>query len=275
MYKLQAKALRTYRRPPRNFAVTVAVIIFFLVPIGSATGQVKVDGMKPFVNRTEGRTVHNDGHSSFTILGVHRTFAPFSNNQTIHVRFFVPSLSSSPQQGTSVLVEACELIDSFHYYMRSNDDIKWSYGALNIFEPWPTHDVIDKLGIDSGNLGVIATITTPGKPPLFLPVDVFTDHPVASDHSYTIHFITGRALQSVDVAVMDKSEKAAKPSSVAASCNTAADPGCKIYAAGSTQELRVDFSSLPAGEYHVRIVGHLPGSFETPTPADVAIYHHP
>src|SRR6266446_3006542 len=105
--------------------------------------------MQEFQNRSEGTTVHVDALQDFILVGVHRNFESFPRNANLNVRFFLPDLRDNPNG--DVVVEAVELQDSVHYLMRSkNAPAKGD--DWNVFSQWPTKDVIDRQGIEAGNL---------------------------------------------------------------------------------------------------------------------------
>jgi hypothetical protein len=194
-------------------------------------------------------------------------------------------------------VEAVELKDSSHYYMRSKDSFPWKPGAWNIFEQWPTSDVIDDLGLSSDNLGVLAQYETSSTRRVYLPADVYQADNELTGNPYKFHFITGQDLQSLDIQVFDAggndvtkaqpqqanqrnpgNQRAPVRSKATIAvpklkCNTTLNPNCKKFAAGSTNSFDLDFSSMPEGEYNVKLVGHIPGNL-TPRAFDIIIYHH-
>jgi hypothetical protein len=243
-----------------------------LVHVLGANSGAQVAGMKDFGNRLEGTTAHQNGLSDFTLIGFHRSFVAFPRNTSLHVRFFVPPVLDN--QKANVWVEAIELEDSFHYYMRSKDTLKWTNGSWNSFEPWSTRDVIDPLGLEPDNIGVLATYQANGHSPIFLPVDVFTTNAPTGKTSYSLHFVTGQALQSIEITVTDASGKRTTVQGTNLSCNKTANPNCKLYAAGSTQDIEIDLFTLPEGIYHVQIIGHVPKSSRV-TSLDIPIYHRP
>jgi hypothetical protein len=230
----------------------------------------QVQGMQAFDNRVEGTNIHTNALQDFTLIAIHRNFQLFSQNANLHVRFFLPRLAGSPNR--KVFVEASELQDSFHYFMQSKSTSKWNDGVWNVFEPWPTKDVIDRLGLYAGNVGVRAGYRIGNGPTVFLPVDVYQGDGQSATGTYTFHFITGSDLQSLDVLVTDSAGLAVKALDLQQKCNKAYNQGCKLYAAGSVHAFSLDMSALPQGEYHVRLLGHVPGSL-TPTSLDVVLYH--
>jgi hypothetical protein len=238
--------------------------------MGLLTGNSRAQ-MLDFGNRREGTTVHVDALEDLTVVALHRAFEPFPRNADLKVRFFLPKLADSPKH--DVFVEAIELQDSVHYLMHSQNTL-WTDGNWNVFGHWPTKDVIDRLKIDSGNLGVLAQYRSGNKLPIYLPVDVYQEDQPAAKHFYTLHFITGQALQALDISVTDKNGTPVDVLRQSLSCNRSFNPSCKLFAAGSTQALDLDMSSLPEGQYFVKLTGHVPGS-PTPTSIDIALYHHP
>jgi hypothetical protein len=227
--------------------------------------------MKDFGNRREGTTMHVDALEDLAIVAVHRDFEPFPRNANLSVRFFLPALPGSP--APDVAVEGIELQDSFHYLMESKQP-PVKAGTWNVFGQWPTSDVIDKLGIEPANLGVLAELKVGSKLPVYLPVDVYPSDRQPRKHAYTFYFMTGQDLQSLDISVTNRTGQQvnlAKPNLI---CNRSFNPNCKLYAAGSTQAFDLDMSSLPEGEYHIHLTGHVPGS-ANPTSLQIALYHHP
>src|ERR1700674_4664243 len=117
-------------RQSQGLLVTIACFLLVL----NANSSEQVAGMKDFGNRLEGTTVHQNALSDFTLIAVHRSFMAFPHNTTLHVRFFLPPALDNVKGKVSI--EAIELEDSFHYYMRSKDTLKWTNGSWNDFAPW-------------------------------------------------------------------------------------------------------------------------------------------
>jgi hypothetical protein len=243
-------------------------VVMLLTMLATSYSQAQ---MRKFANRREGTTVHVDALEDFTLLAVHRHFELFPRNAKLNVRFFIPKLSNNSKE--KVVVEARELQDSVHYLMESENS-SWRDGTWNVFGPWPTGDVIDTLGIEAGNLGVLAEYRVPNRIPVCFPVDVYQDGKELGKHPYSFHFITGQDLQSLDISVTDEAGVKLDLPRLNLLCNKKFNPNCKLYAAGSTQAFDLDMSSLPEGEYHVNLTGHVPGS-ATPTSFEIVLYHHP
>jgi hypothetical protein len=243
----------------------------FFLSAGSVV-SAQVQGMQAFDNRVEGTNVHNNALQDFTLIAIHRGFQLFPQNATLHVRFFLPRLAGAPNR--KVFVEAVELQDSFHYFMQAKSTSKWNDGSYNVFEPWPTHDVIDRLGLQARNLGVLAGYRIGNDRPVYLPADVYQNEGQFATKSYTIHFITGQDLQSLDVSVTNSAGVDMKVPKPQLKCNKTYNPSCKLYAAGSAQAFPLDMSSLPQGEYHIKLLGHVPSTL-TPTSLDILLYHRP
>jgi len=147
-------------------------------------------------------------------------------------------------------------------------------GTWNVFGQWPTKDVIDRLDIDAGNVGVLAEYRVGNKLPVCLPVDVYQDAKQPAKPAYTFHFITGQDLQSLDISVTNKAGAQVNLPKPKLMCNKSFNPNCKLYAAGSTQAFDLDMSRFPEGEYHLKLTGHVPGN-STPTSLEIVLYHHP
>jgi hypothetical protein len=238
--------------------------------VGILTASIQIQGMQSFANRREGTNIHKDALEDFTLIGLHRNFEKFEPKSTLNVSFFLPQTRNADRK---VFVRASELRDSCHYFMTANTSPHWKSGTWNIFGPWPTADVIDQLSLSADNIGVLAGYLEGGNPPVYLPVDVSPNLDKLQPQSYRIHFITGRDLQSLDVSVSDSSGAPVKISVPIQRCNKALNPNCKLFAAGSSQSFPLDMSSLPAGEYHVKFLGHVPSTL-TPTSLDITLYHH-
>jgi hypothetical protein len=212
-----------------------------------AAAQSVVQGSLQFENRFEGTTVHQNDLEDFTILAIHRSFEEFPQNSRLNVRFFIPTLDLSTTR--TVFVQAAELQDtSKHYFMHSKPITNLAVNAYNVFAPWPTTDVIDKLKIRPKNIGVLAGWQSAGDITVYTPVDVFQAEHHPSNGPYIFWFVVGQT------------------------CNLNMDPDCALYPAASTQALPIEFSSLPAGKYDVRFVGHIPKSSRT-FAFDVRVYH--
>jgi hypothetical protein len=246
------------------------VVLCFLV-VALLTSSAQIQGMHSFVNRREGTNVHKDALQDFTLIGLHRNFPKFEPKSTLNVGFFVPQSSANPDR--KIFVEATELRDSCHYFMTANISPQWKNGSWNNFGPWPTADIIDPLSLGADNIGVLAGYRDGGDPPVYLPVDVSSNRDKVQLQPYRVHFITGRDLRSLDVSVSNSSGAPVSVSVPIQRCNKALNPNCKLYAAGSSQSFLLDMSSLPSGEYHVKFLGHVPGSL-TPTSLDIMLYHH-
>jgi len=242
-----------------------AIGVFFALSLATC---VLADGMKEFDNRFEGTTVRPHGLEDFTLLGIHRNFESFSHKANLHVRFFLPPVNPKSQ----VSVEAAEIQDSFHYFMYSKSSLQWKVGDWNTFEPWPTNAVIDALGIQPDNLGVLAKYRLEGKFPVYLPVNVYENRK-SSKQTYTFHLLSGQDLQSLEVTATTAAGMEAKVPEVNLKCPMDLHPNCVLFAAGNTLAFDLDMSRLPDGEYHLKLVGRVPGS-EEPTSLGIALYHH-
>jgi hypothetical protein len=236
----------------------------------AAYGQVR--GMQTFDNRNEGTNIHTNALQDFTLIAIHRNFQVFSKNATLHVRFFLPRMADNLNK--KVFVQAAELQDSFHYFMEAKATSKWQDGGWNVFGPWPTKDVIDQLEIQARNLGVLAGYRIGNDRPVYLPVDVYQNDGQFATTTYTFHFITGQDLQSLEVSVTNSAGLEMKVSKPQLKCNKTYNPSCKLFAAGSAQAFPLDLSLLPQGEYHIKLLGHVPGTL-TPTSLDFVLYHPP
>ena len=256
-----------------RFTAIRKLLSFAAVLLSAGAGTpAQVQGMQAFDNRVEGTNIHTNALQDFTLIAIHRNFQLFSQNASLHVRFFLPRLDGSPNR--KVFVEAVELQDSFHYFMQSKSTSKWNDGVWNVFEPWPTLDVIDRLGLQARSLGVLAGYRIGNDRPVYLPADVYQNEGQFTAKSYTIHFITGQDLRSLDVSVTNSAGVDIKVPKPQLKCNTSYNPSCKLYAAGSAQAFLLDMSSLPVGEYHIKLLGHVPGTL-TPTSLDIVVYHRP
>ncbi|MBZ5616998.1 MAG: hypothetical protein LAO23_23620 [Acidobacteriia bacterium] len=234
-----------------------------------AAGQT-IEGMKSFGNRMEGTSIRQNALEDFTLVAINRNFEQFPRNANLNVRFFLPRLTDS-YPNSDVFVEAVELQDSYHYFMQSQN-YQWTQGDWNVFHPWLTSDVIDRLGLDPKNLGVRAWYLTKNER-VYAPVDVYQNSGKVVEHSYRFYFITGPDLQSIEVLVTNSSGSAMNIPRPDIECNKQINANCILYAAGSTVYFKLDMSSLPDGEYHVRLVGHVPRTSAT-TALSVALYHH-
>jgi hypothetical protein len=230
--------------------------------------------MSHFGNRDEGETTHNNGLGEFVILGVHDSFPRFEGPSTLSVSFALPPESRSGNQPPPpVQVEAIQLMGTSHYYMKSAESLSWEFGRANTFGPWPTDAVIDQLHIHSDNIGVLVSTRNKDGSVVVLPADISTGSPVNRSYKYAVFFLTGKSLQRLTVSIEDGSGNTVKSNYDAAACNTHADPDCRVYVAGNTQHVTLDFSGQPNGFYNVHFVGHVPGSTET-TSKILTIYHH-
>jgi hypothetical protein len=254
----------------RFAAIRILLIFVGIFLSADSVTSAQVQGMQTFDNRVEGTNVHNNALQDFTLIAVHRNFQLFPQNATLHVRFFLPRIGDSTNK--EVFVQAVELRDSFHYFMESKNP-KWKDGDWNVFEPWPTKDIIDRLGLQAGNIGVLAGYRIGKGPKVYLPVDVYqTKAPAAP--AYTFHFITGSDLQSLDISVTNPAGAAMKTPRLQQKCNKNYNPNCKLYAAGSSQSFVLNMAGLPQGEYHIKFLGRVPGDL-TPRTLDIMLFHRP
>jgi hypothetical protein len=250
------------------FGVRVVVTVIVLFAELVSFGQVQ--GMQTFDNRREGTNIHPNALQDFNIIAVHREYQSFGPHSTLHVRFYLPRVTDS--ENRQVFLEATELQDSFHYFMEARSTGLQHDSSWNVFEPWPTQDVIDRLGLHASNIGVRAGYRINNDPPVFLPVDVYQSIAPSSSGVYRFYFITASDLQSLDVAVVNDRGAALSAPKFQQKCNKAYNPNCKLYAAGSTNSFSLDMSALPEGVYHIRLLGRVPSSL-TPTSFDLALYH--
>jgi len=250
------------------FAAARWTTVGIVLATGVTLGQIQ--GMQSFDNRIEGTDVHTNALQDFTLIALHRSFQTFQPNSTLRVRFFLPQTAAVSDK--AIFLEATELQDSFHYFMQAKPSAGWKEASWNVFEPWPTKDVIDRLGLRANNVGVRAEYRVKNGPPVFLPVDVYQSGSPPSTQTYTLHFITGSDLQALDVSVVDSAGKTMAAPRLQQKCNKTFNPSCQLYAAGSAHAVSLDMSPLPQGEYHVKLLGHIPGSL-TPTSLDVLLYH--
>lgn len=253
-------------------AISIGLIIAGIFLSTGAPASCQVQGMQAFDNRVEGTNVHSNALQDFTLIAIHRNFQLFKQDATLRVGFFLPPLASGINK--KIFVEAVELQDSFHYFMQAKSSSTWKDENWNVFGPWPTKDVIDRLGLRAENLGVLAGYRAGNDRPVYLPVDVYVNDVQSSTRSYTFHFITGQDLQSLDVSVANAGGVVTNVVKPQLKCRKTYNPNCKLFAAGSAGAFPLDMSSLPAGEYHVKLLGHVPGSL-TPTSLDIVLYHHP
>lgn len=234
----------------------------------SVAAYSQTQGMTDFGNRREGRNVHLDALNDFTLIGIHKSFELFPRNANLNVRFFIPQ---SPA-GKNIFVQAVELQDSLHYFMEAKNSGQWKDGSWNIFRPWPTKDVIDRLDLQARNMGVLAGYRTGNNRTVYLPVDVYQSEKPLAKTTYTVYFVTGQDLHSLEITVGNARGAPVKVQLPELKCKFNAN--CILYAAGSTQSFDLDLSLLPEGEYHLNLVGHVPRT-STPTSLDLALYHHP
>jgi len=264
--KLPANVVKMFR----SLTIFIGlVIVASLLGAGSPTlGQVQ--GMQTFDNRKEGTNVRPNAAPDLKLIAVHRSFQIFEVNSNLRVRFFLPPVAGN--RSRKVSLEAVELQDSFHYFMEATNQSTWKDNTWNLFAPWPTKDVIDKLGLQPNNIGVLARYEVAGAPAVYLPVDVFQNDGNTKKGTYTFHFITRSELQSLDVSVTNEKGAVNKSPKLQLSCNRNYNPNCKLYAAGSTQAFTLDMSALQPGEFHIKLLGRIPGN-TIPISLDLVIYH--
>jgi hypothetical protein len=245
--------------------------VTFALFMAAATIHGQTGGAKQFANRVEGTRPVPTALAQFTPLALTRNTVHFHSNANLYVRFFVPPLPAELKQG--VFLKAGEREPSSNYFMVAKSP-PWKVSDWNVFGPWPTKDVIDLLGIDADNLAVLAGYQRDGSREVYLPVDIYEDSKQLTQHTYTFHFIAGRPLQSLEIFVSNSSGRRVDAHTPTMRCNTAFNPNCKWCAAGSAQSITFDLSTFPADEYHVQLIGHVPGVLESIS-EDFILYHHP
>ena len=232
----------------------------------------QTDGMREFPNRREGTTIRQNAADDFKILAVHRGLATFTRNTQLLVHFFTPP-TDNPKVPT-INVEACELQDTHHYLMQAKPDPNWKSGQWLTFGPWPTSDVIDRVPVGTGNLGVLTTMLPENAgTPVYLPAEVATPGEHHATAAYTIFFVTGKDLQKLNISVTTQSGTKNTPSTPPQECDTRLNPNCTVYRAGSTQAIDIDFSRMNDGIYHIAFTGTIPRSSVVPSIA-FSLYHH-
>jgi hypothetical protein len=239
----------------------------------SGASPCQVNGMRTFANRIEGTTIQKNAKDDFTLISIERSFKPFPPSSILNVRFYLPVLQAG--KNVAVFLEAQELQDSLHYFMEARN-FTWKMGDWNSFKPWPTSDVIDQLGLDSNNIGIRAGYQRGSNPPVFLPVDVAveTANITSSGSLYTSHLITGEILQAINISVFNDSGMPVNLKLPRLGCDVSIAPKCIKYPSGGEVVFDLDFSSLPAGQYHIMLSGDTLNTNEK-TSLDIKIYHHP
>lgn len=225
-----------------------------------------VEGMKPFDNRMEGTAVELHGDEDITLLGIHRSFEQFPKNRILQVRFYLPDIGAP---STKVFIAAREIIDTKHYLMQSKPS-NWNKGSWNSFTPWPTKDVIDPLGLDCGNIAVLAGYREENRPAVYLPVDVTAGPSQPTGAPYTFHFETAWDLHSLEKSITGPSGQ----TTALKTDECKISPSCVIYSAASSQAFEVDMSGFSEGVYSIHLVGHIPGNSLKPD-VSIRIYHRP
>ncbi len=221
-------------------AISISLIVAGIF-LGVSPGlHAQIQGMQTFENRKEGTNVHPNAAPDLTLIAIHRNFENFSANSNLHVRFFLPPVA----------------------------DVR----TRKVFLEWPTKDVIDRLGLQPNNIGVLARYEVAGAPAVYLPVGVYQTDSNAKKRAYTFHFITASDLQTLDVSVTNEKGVVNKAPKLQFSCNRNYNPNCRLYAAGSTQAFTLDMSALQPGEFHIKLLGRIPGDI-TPVSLDFVIYH--
>lgn len=269
MFRCTRQFITAAARCDRTRIAIWPIVICSIMLLAADGGQPTE--LKDFGNRLEGTTVRPNALEDFTFISVDRSIDQFPKNSTLSVRFFIPQLPKN--QAKTIFLEARELQDSFHYFMKAKP-FQCKEQDWNIFQPWPTSAVIDSLNLDASNLGVRAGYQIGNHAPVFTPVDVYRKIPSASKPAYTFHFITGQDLQSIDISVIDDTGRIVKLRKPHLKCNKQRSPNCVLYPAGSTQAFDLDMSSLAGGEYRINLVGHIPRTSAT-TSLEVLLYHYP
>lgn len=231
----------------------------------------QIQGPRQFSNRIEGTRPVPTALAQFTPIALTRNAIHFLPNANLYVRFFLPALPANLKE--TVFLKASERQASSNYFMDAKSP-PWQLAGWNVFGPWPTKDVIDALGIDADNVAVLAGYDRDNGRKVYLPVDVYENKNQLTGRTYTFHFISGKALQSLEIFVTNAAAAPVNAHTPSPRCNTKFNPNCRLYAAGSAQSFPIDLSGSPEGEYHVRLVGHVPGSLESIS-EDFVLYHHP
>ena len=255
---------RTIVRFPVEFACATVLL--------AAIAGAQVEGMHDFGNRLEGTSPRKNELEEVTLLAVHRGPIRYDRDANLQVSFFTPPLV---QQSAALSIQAFELQDfGVHYAMRSKPSNHWKSGQLNIFGPWPTNDVINRLSVKPTNLGILVSYNPENSPPIYLPAAVFTAPPASRPSVYTFHYMAGHDLQSLTVTVSTETGKPVDLGLTPLKCDTSLNRNCKLYSGGAALAFDADLSSLPPGIYHLRFNGTIPRSAAKPA-MDVTIYHHP
>jgi hypothetical protein len=247
------------------------VIAGILLAMGVAVYS-QIDGMKDFPNRREGTVKHPDALHDFVLLAVHRNFKPFPHNANLNVRFFLPGTGA---QANDISVRAIGLMGSTHYLMESKGPIPLKDGNWRVFGPWPTRDMIEPLKLDPSNIGVLAQYRVGNDRPIILPVDVYQSEKELTRGVYTFYFMTNKDLQALDVSVTNAQGKAVKVPIPELKCPKKFYVECIQYHGGEdSHQFELDLSSLPDGEYRVKLVGHVLNDATPLSPPEIVIYHH-
>ena len=225
--------------------LTVIVSVGLILPAAVPIRTCEVDGLKTFENRCEGTRVRTNKLEDLALLGLDGHFDEFARDANLTVKFFLPGVDEAAANTT--VVEAVELHDHFHYFMHSKD-IAWKTASWNEFKPWPSSAVIDRLPLNSANLGVLASYQS-GREPVYVPAYVYGSPGNETRRAYTFHIRSGQEFQQLDISVLNASGEEMTINKPNLSCNKERDLNCIFYAAGSSHSFTLDMSALVEGEY--------------------------
>lgn len=127
--------------------------------------------------------------------------APFSNDGTLKVRFFVPD-------SRTVHIYGRELRDRKHYWMEAKPRA-WTAGAWGEFAPWPVQDVLGPEGITADNLGLTIHLGEESENYL-IPALLYLDHmfPPITVTNYTLYLRSDQTLKEVTYTLFRDDAKA-------------------------------------------------------------------
>jgi len=229
------------------------------------TGAGPIEGLKDFVNRLEGTSYQQHGNEDLRLVSIQRSAEKFSRDSKLKVRFYLPTVSRETKY--TVFVEAQEKQDFHRYFMQVKDQ-PWTQSSWNTFEPWPTRDIIDPLGIESGNLAVRAGYRLENHSSVMLPVDLYSKDLVQSK-TYTFYFVPSEDLHSLHVEALD-SRDTRTVLTEKMECGLFAN--CTLFPATATRSFELDMSTLKSGPYLIKLVGHVARSGRILTAA-FTLYH--
>ncbi|WP_046755665.1 hypothetical protein [Kordia jejudonensis] len=157
------------------------VLLLLCTAFGFSQNGVLKDPQHFYNNRWEASLSKNVSASFRIVSFTSAKPASYSENDTLKIHFYAHDAVAKAKINSSKIIQ-----DNTNYQMLVKNQT-WNEG-WNVFEPWPTNDVLVKKNIKAKNLGVLIK----RKDKIYLPAFITktSQMPTNTGNNYDVHFFT-------------------------------------------------------------------------------------